>query len=453
MSRSDGDGRHRSADPPAPRVRSSAVAPRSGSGGPPWRGRRRPRGAGRGPAAHAAVRGQGGDGHRAPSRTPPTPPSCRPPASSDHPPLISVDPAAAAARVETPALHRIGPGQQALARRGHRPRDRAGPGGADGRPATTAGRTLDGDGRTLAVACPAGVPGCPSCVVHAAVGRAGAARPGRRDGRPGGRPGLAVARTLPPAFAAQVGVGHGGRRRHRLAWRSSSSLTVLLGTDQRSRPPSTRTWPPSWPTRPLRGAHTIDVTVPQSPDRRTADAGGRRPRPCPTARIVTRRSARRCLTVLATRTRAEPYRWRELAGWNGFNLWSRVRNFMTVPAQSNYFAVIKVVGVGGGGVNAVNRMIEAGLRGRRVHRHQHRRPGAAHERRRPQARHRPPAHPGPRRRQRSRGGPPGRRGAPLRDRGGPEGRRHGLHHRRQGRRHRHRAPPRSSPRSPRASGR
>ncbi len=36
---------------------------------------------------------------------------------------------------------------------------------------------------------------------------------------------------------------------------------------------------------------------------------------------------------------------------------------MTVPAQNNYFAVIKVVGVGGGGVNAVNRMIEAGLRG------------------------------------------------------------------------------------------
>jgi cell division protein FtsZ len=35
---------------------------------------------------------------------------------------------------------------------------------------------------------------------------------------------------------------------------------------------------------------------------------------------------------------------------------------MTVPAQNNYFAVIKVVGVGGGGVNAVNRMIDAGLR-------------------------------------------------------------------------------------------
>ena len=35
---------------------------------------------------------------------------------------------------------------------------------------------------------------------------------------------------------------------------------------------------------------------------------------------------------------------------------------MTVPPQSNYLAVIKVLGVGGGGVNAVNRMIEAGLR-------------------------------------------------------------------------------------------
>ena len=32
-------------------------------------------------------------------------------------------------------------------------------------------------------------------------------------------------------------------------------------------------------------------------------------------------------------------------------------------APQNYLAVIKVVGVGGGGVNAVNRMINAGLRG------------------------------------------------------------------------------------------
>jgi cell division protein FtsZ len=36
---------------------------------------------------------------------------------------------------------------------------------------------------------------------------------------------------------------------------------------------------------------------------------------------------------------------------------------MTGPAHSSYFAVIKVVGVGGGGVNAVNRMIDAGLKG------------------------------------------------------------------------------------------
>ena len=37
-----------------------------------------------------------------------------------------------------------------------------------------------------------------------------------------------------------------------------------------------------------------------------------------------------------------------------------------VPMASspqNYLAVIKVVGVGGGGVNAINRMIDAGSRG------------------------------------------------------------------------------------------
>ena len=33
------------------------------------------------------------------------------------------------------------------------------------------------------------------------------------------------------------------------------------------------------------------------------------------------------------------------------------------PGLQSYLAVIKVVGVGGGGVNAVNRMIESGLRG------------------------------------------------------------------------------------------
>ena len=34
-----------------------------------------------------------------------------------------------------------------------------------------------------------------------------------------------------------------------------------------------------------------------------------------------------------------------------------------MSSHQNYLAVIKVVGVGGGGVNAVNRMIDLGLRG------------------------------------------------------------------------------------------
>jgi cell division protein FtsZ len=36
---------------------------------------------------------------------------------------------------------------------------------------------------------------------------------------------------------------------------------------------------------------------------------------------------------------------------------------MSMQAPQNYLAVIKVVGIGGGGVNAVNRMIESGLKG------------------------------------------------------------------------------------------
>src|SRR5437016_9039987 len=34
-----------------------------------------------------------------------------------------------------------------------------------------------------------------------------------------------------------------------------------------------------------------------------------------------------------------------------------------IGAPQNYLAVIKVVGIGGGGCNAVNRMIDAGLKG------------------------------------------------------------------------------------------
>ena len=37
--------------------------------------------------------------------------------------------------------------------------------------------------------------------------------------------------------------------------------------------------------------------------------------------------------------------------------------YSAAGASNHYFAVIKVVGVGGGGANAVNRMIELGLKG------------------------------------------------------------------------------------------
>ena len=39
------------------------------------------------------------------------------------------------------------------------------------------------------------------------------------------------------------------------------------------------------------------------------------------------------------------------------------RTYTVVATPQNYLAVIKVVGIGGGGVNAVNRMIEVGLKG------------------------------------------------------------------------------------------
>src|SRR5947208_6069945 len=39
------------------------------------------------------------------------------------------------------------------------------------------------------------------------------------------------------------------------------------------------------------------------------------------------------------------------------------RRIGMMQSPANYLAVIKVVGIGGGGVNAVNRMIESGLKG------------------------------------------------------------------------------------------
>ncbi len=110
---------------------------------------------------------------------------------------------------------------------------------------------------------------------------------------------------------------------------------------------------------------------------------------------------------------------------------------MAGPTQ-NYIAVIKVVGIGGGGVNAVNRMIDAGLKGVEfiaintdaqallmsdadvkldIGRQLTRGLGAGSD---PEI------------------GRLGRRRAPGRDRRGAEGRGHGVHHGRQGRWHRDR---------------
>src|SRR5580693_8300782 len=49
------------------------------------------------------------------------------------------------------------------------------------------------------------------------------------------------------------------------------------------------------------------------------------------------------------------------SGWAGKRASGKVT--LLVAAPQNYLAVIKVVGIGGGGVNAVNRMIEEGLKG------------------------------------------------------------------------------------------
>ena len=108
-----------------------------------------------------------------------------------------------------------------------------------------------------------------------------------------------------------------------------------------------------------------------------------------------------------------------------------------MDAPQNYLAVIKVVGIGGGGVNAVNRMIEAGLRGVEftavntdaqtlLMSDAEVKLDIGRETTRGSVRVRS------RRRTARRGG------ARRRDRGDPQGRRHGVHHRRRGRRNRDR---------------
>ena len=179
-----------------------------------------------------------------------------------HPPLISVDPGPVG-----------GPGGDAAVHR-HRPRSRgtgptrvtiavtervpvatmAGP--------ATSWSTLDGDGRTLAV-----TPGRP--------GPAGARRPrppGARSRRP------RSAGRWPPAADPGPGrgpdaarrlrrpgrVGHGGGRRDGRRSPSTRASTVLLGTDS-DLPAKYEDVAAIIAHAPLRGAHTIDVTVPESP--------------------------------------------------------------------------------------------------------------------------------------------------------------------------------------------
>src|SRR5947199_1609047 len=52
-----------------------------------------------------------------------------------------------------------------------------------------------------------------------------------------------------------------------------------------------------------------------------------------------------------------------LAGKRKRSVLPEDRRIGMMQAPANYLAVIKVVGIGGGGVNAVNRMIESGLKG------------------------------------------------------------------------------------------
>src|SRR3954471_19464045 len=73
-------------------------------------------------------------------------------------------------------------------------------------------------------------------------------------------------------------------------------------------------------------------------------------------RVLSARSARPVPGPPPPRPPARPPRRRPVSR-------TQTRGPATVAAPQNYLAVIKVVGIGGGGVNAVNRMIEVGLKG------------------------------------------------------------------------------------------
>ena len=109
---------------------------------------------------------------------------------------------------------------------------------------------------------------------------------------------------------------------------------------------------------------------------------------------------------------------------------------MPLRSDSENFALIRVIGVGGGGSNAVNRMIRAEMMGVEFIAVQHGRPGAAPVGRAAQDPHRRQDHARPGRRRRPRHRPARRRGGRREDLRGAQGLGHGLHHRGHGRRHR-----------------
>ena len=129
----------------------------------------------------------------------------------------------------------------------------------------------------------------------------------------------------------------------------------------------------------------------QAPSRPSEPAARARPEPEPPqrARAAARGRARRARPAAARpepRSEPRPRRFRPAERPRGAPGSTRCpssrRGCGSAPrADSAYLAVIRVVGVGGAGLNAIDRMIDAGHHGRRVRRRQHRHPAAADERR------------------------------------------------------------------------
>ncbi len=102
---------------------------------------------------------------------------------------------------------------------------------------------------------------------------------------------------------------------------------------------------------------------------------------------------------------------------------------------------IKVIGVGGGGSNVVNRMVESGVKGVEFIAVNTDKQALAISSANHKIQIGGTADRGPGRRLQPRGGPPVRGGEPHADLQGPGGRGYGVHHRRHGRRHRYGAAP------------